>query len=161
MYNNICTMFGDEHVNSLYTVRYGLNECYLPFSHVSADRISVYTYYNNLIAAPPPIYSPWYVFSFGTWDYQYDYYDYYMHTRQWVVSNFRQPRISPRVMWILPIKNYSATYQMVRAARSWRDPFIYLNSPIYQQATDGIHLTNFGYVTLAQQIRYSTRCFIY
>jgi hypothetical protein len=159
MYYPPSVLYGDQIVTALWDIRGGLRECHL-FEPIY-NPYPTPTFWGNLYVAPP-VYAPWSVFSLGTWDGGYNYYDYYNLCRT-RVSYWAPPRVRrpPRTIWYVPRVNYSAAYNVVRMARKWRDPFIYLNSPDY--GWDGVHKympSANGLRALARHTRYLSNCWV-
>lgn len=153
MYYHPSVLMGDQIATMLWDVRGGLRESYL-FEPIYTPYTTP-TFWGNLYVAPV-VPSPWFVFSLGTWDGGYNYYDYYNLCRQHV-HYWRPPvvRPAPRTVWLVPRLNASAAYNVVRQARKWRDPFIYLSHPDY--GFDGVHKylpSANGLRALARAVRY-------
>jgi len=161
-------LIGDEICTELRTTTRALTECVVMQS-VSRPTIvngiaqnpyttSVITQYVTSYTTIVP--QPWFVFSCGTWDGGVDYLNSYIRCRNHINTICQTVRRRPpRALWLIPVRNYSAAYNLLRVARSYRDPFIYLSSPAYGLDADRIHLTSAGYRTLASNIRYVSSYF--
>ena len=170
-YNAACGLMGDEHVYNMYSIRHGFSECrvfgapfiqpaFFPnvYSFGAWPTPVCYTpyYWTNYINyyAVPPVIAPHYIFSFGTWDYGFNYYNYYTGIRSYVTYVRQWVPTPPLVQWLLPCYNYSAQYNLIRCARAYRDPWIYAGR---FQLANRYYPNLFGYQAICRSLRYSSR----